>query len=260
MKHAVWLLILERLLRDEEALCVVDTHAGAGAYDLAGDMARRSNEAAGGWGRLLDDQDPPPGLKALKEAVTSASRGEGFFYPGSPLLTLGRLRPRDALHAFELRPEDHAALARALGPGGGRKPARYAHAADGYDAASALSAAPPRRAYLVDPPYERGDEAACVAGLVRRSLETGERAGFAVWAPLKDLESLDALTRRLEALRPASLVLVETRLRPPLDPMRLNGSAMLLVNLPDVDAEALAAARWAAGGEASGSARLRRLT
>jgi 23S rRNA (adenine2030-N6)-methyltransferase len=52
-KHAIVLALLKALKADETPLSVIDTHAGAGAYDLGGDMAQRSGEAAAGIGRLL---------------------------------------------------------------------------------------------------------------------------------------------------------------------------------------------------------------
>jgi 23S rRNA (adenine2030-N6)-methyltransferase len=52
-KHAIVLALLATLTANEESLSVIDTHGGAGAYDLGGDMALRSGEAAAGIGRLL---------------------------------------------------------------------------------------------------------------------------------------------------------------------------------------------------------------
>jgi 23S rRNA (adenine2030-N6)-methyltransferase len=49
-KHAILLALLKALTADETPLSVIDTHAGAGAYDLGGDMAQRSGEAPRGSG------------------------------------------------------------------------------------------------------------------------------------------------------------------------------------------------------------------
>src|SRR3954470_9385054 len=58
-KHAIVLALLKALTADAAPLSVIDTHAGAGAYDLGGDMALRSGEAAAGIGRLLASDDVP---------------------------------------------------------------------------------------------------------------------------------------------------------------------------------------------------------
>ena len=53
IKHAVLTRILVHLLGKPAAFRVIDTHAGAGVYDLTGDEASRSGEWRGGIGRLL---------------------------------------------------------------------------------------------------------------------------------------------------------------------------------------------------------------
>src|SRR4051812_48680186 len=58
-KHAILIALLQALTAEASPLSVIDTHAGAGAYDLGGDMAQRSGEAAAGIGRLLASQDFP---------------------------------------------------------------------------------------------------------------------------------------------------------------------------------------------------------
>src|ERR1700761_6408783 len=56
MKHALWLQLLRRLAGAASPLQVIDTHAGAGLYDLEDTMARRSKEAEAGVGRLMADE------------------------------------------------------------------------------------------------------------------------------------------------------------------------------------------------------------
>ena len=58
VKHALLLALLRALLKKPAPLFVLDTHAGAGHYDLDGEPARRSNEAVGGILRLLDGVPP----------------------------------------------------------------------------------------------------------------------------------------------------------------------------------------------------------
>ena len=52
VKHAVLALLIERLKAKDTAFRVIDTHAGAGLYDLAGDEASRTGEWQSGIGRL----------------------------------------------------------------------------------------------------------------------------------------------------------------------------------------------------------------
>ncbi len=52
VKHSVLALLIERLKLKDSAFRVIDSHAGAGLYDLAGDEATRSGEWREGIGRL----------------------------------------------------------------------------------------------------------------------------------------------------------------------------------------------------------------
>jgi len=86
---------------------------------------------------------------------------------------------------------------------------------------------------LIDPPYEASDDAAQAAGLTRRILAANRRAVIAIWAPIKDLMGFDSLAGRIEDAAGGRPVLIaEARLRPLIDPLRLNGAALLVINPP----------------------------
>jgi 23S rRNA (adenine2030-N6)-methyltransferase len=77
-----------------------------------------------------------------------------------------------------------------------------------------------------------------------------------VWLPLKDLATFDAFLTDFEDAVDAPVLVVETRMRPLTDPMKMNGCALVLVGAPQGIGEPLEAiARWTAqalgeGGEA----------
>ena len=256
-KHAVLLLWLEALTADAAPLELVDTHAGAGVYDLGGEAAARSGEAAAGIGRVL--AAPPAVLAPLAARVRSLNGGrEGPLYPGSPVLAAAALRPGDRYLGCELRPDVEAALADALRAHAGRAGVR-AVIANGYVWAETAEPGV-RRAVLVDPPFEAPDEGARLLSCLAAVLARGD-AGL-VWVPLKDLDGFDRLLGRVEALRPpAGSAAVQVRLRVLDDPLRLNGCALLLLGGPDVAAPALAVARAVVErcGEPGGRAVLERL-
>jgi 23S rRNA (adenine2030-N6)-methyltransferase len=66
MKHAVLARILVHLRGKPAAFRVIDTHAGAGLYDLAGEEASRSGEWRAGIGRLLTAPIAPAVRALLK--------------------------------------------------------------------------------------------------------------------------------------------------------------------------------------------------
>jgi 23S rRNA (adenine2030-N6)-methyltransferase len=248
-------------------LTVFDTHAGAGLYDLHGEAALRSGEAAGGVMRLLADPDPPPVFDALIAAVRREHR-EGVLrqYPGSPLLAVGALRAGDRYVGCELRPDDHSALADLLRKRKGEGVEALATLGDGYTRLGEGAAGGGRRLVLIDPPFERGDEYLRVIDAVRQEASRPGVATFLVWTPLKDLQTFDAFLGGLEAIGSRSGVAVEARLRPLSDPLRLNGCAMVVLGQPPlinaVAPLAMEAARWIAEhlGDDGAQARLEALT
>lgn len=179
-------------------------------------------------------------MAPLVAAVRALNRsGEGRLYPGSPLLACGALRPGDRYVGCELRLEDAEALERVLRARVVAVRTRVI-CADGYLAAQ-QAAAGVRRAVLIDPAFEAPGEAERVAQALDAAFARGEPT--AVWAPLKDLDGLDRLLGRIEALSPPPTAAVQLRLRPLEDPLRLNGCAMILSGGPDLLAEAEAIAR-----------------
>ena len=240
---------------------MIDTHAGAGLYALHDEAARRSGEAQAGVAKLMDDPAPPSVLAPLIEGVRACIPGGTLRrYPGSPWLAARALRRGDAYVGCELRPDDHRELAHSLSLL--RSAARVeALQADGYATAAArLASMSGRTLLLIDPPFERADDYARVAELIAHRPNPVRQPAL-IWTPLKDLETFDAFLTALEATGPASLVAAQARLGPLDDPMQMNGCAVVLVDAPDVTAEAQAVCDWVAArlGGAGGLGRVERL-
>jgi 23S rRNA (adenine2030-N6)-methyltransferase len=219
VKHALLVALLRALLKKPAPLFVLDTHAGAGQYDLGVGPAARTGEAVGGIMRLLDDTPGP------LEDYVGLVRGLGL-YPGSPRLVRALLRPDDRLACCELHPEEYAVLRRRFG----RDPQVAVHQRDGWEALKALL--PPvqkRGLILIDPPYEDPSEYARVANglaVVRSRLRDGV---IAAWYPAKRRASVRAFFASVPV---PDVIVAELLLREPIDPTRLNGCGMLIVNPP----------------------------
>ena len=256
LKHALLLALLDALTTEPSPLSVLDTHAGAGAYDLSGEMARRTGEAQAGVIRLLTTKAPPRVLSPLIAAVRRLNGGiDGPLYPGSPLLTVQALRAGDAYAGCELRPDDCERLRDLLRRETPRGVKAQALLTDGY-----VQAATPgrrRRLTVIDPPFEQGDDyVRIVQALARR----GGGPAF-VWLPLKDLDTFDRFLTDLEASGAGEVQVAEVRLRPLDQPLKMNGCAVVLVDAPDLSGPAQAVAGWivSALGDAGGEARVWRL-
>ncbi len=235
VKHALVLW----LLKERQAtgpVTVLDTHAGAGLYDLSGD-AVRSKEAEAGVARLMTAADRPPLIEALAAEVAALNPGGGVrFYPGSPVLIARALRPNDSYRGFELNPPVEAMLMEALTTW----PNATGRAGDGYDGAVAAARNEKGPLILIDPPFERPDDYVRSAETAAAVVRHDPSAVVAIWTPLKDMETFDGFIRRLEQAKAGRVLVAEARLRPLNNPMKMNGCTMTVVNAPS-GAEAAAA-------------------
>ena len=249
-KHAVLLELLGKVAVASGPLTVIDTHAGAGAYDLGSDAARRTGEGSAA-SALMADQTAPAVFDPLKAAVRRLNETGERHYPGSPLLIAQALRARDQLIACETGREDYEFLREVL-----RSPAgAFALREDGWEVARLRTPRSPTSVLvLIDPPYESADDPRRAAQALGQVLGRNARAVVAVWAPLKDLASFDALLSDLEdAARGLPMLVAEARLRPLDDPLRLNGCAMIVANpTADLESRAREAADWIAQAFGSG--------
>ena len=93
VKHAVVARILAHLKEKPAAFRVIDTHAGAGVYDLTGPEAARTGEWREGIGKLHGAQLAPALRDLLApylDAVAAFNSGEALkLYPGSPAVRVG---------------------------------------------------------------------------------------------------------------------------------------------------------------------------
>ena len=233
LKHAVLCRILNHLRAKPAAFRVIDTHAGAGLYDLASSEASRGGEWQNGIGRLMA-ADLTPAVAALLapylEVINALNEcGRLSVYPGSPALARAWLRPQDRLVACEIEPQAAAALRQNMRGDFRIKTLDI----DGWTALGAYVPPKERRGLvLVDPPFEQdGDFRRLVLGLAaaHRKWATGI---YALWYPIKGSSERDALAKTLRRQGIAKILRCELTVAPLSDPDRLNGCGMIVVNPP----------------------------
>ncbi|CAN5271679.1 23S rRNA (adenine(2030)-N(6))-methyltransferase RlmJ [soil metagenome] len=244
VKHAL-VLWLVRERQENGPVAVLDTHAGGGLYDLAGD-ATRSREAEAGVLRLMTSDDLPGPLAALAAEVRAVNPGlapdEAIrWYPGSPVLVARALRADDRYLGFELNEAVLPLLAESLAS----FPEADFQAADGYAAVVEAAAQASGPLVLIDPPFERPDDYVRAAETAVALMRQDAAATVAIWTPIKDLETFDGFLRRLGGVGP--VLVAEARLRPLTDPMKMNGCAMVVVGPPEgTDAVTAGICDWVA--------------
>ncbi|HEY2345906.1 MAG TPA: 23S rRNA (adenine(2030)-N(6))-methyltransferase RlmJ [Xanthomonadaceae bacterium] len=241
LKHIVLLALLDALKRKDAPFVVLDTHAGRGRYALHDDQARRTGEADTGVARVLGAHADSAAIRRYQDAIRACNPDGGLrIYPGSPLLAAMALRADDRLSCCEMQAEEAQALKTLFA----RDPRVHVQAGDGYAAIKALLPPKPRRGLvLIDPPYEtqEAEYGAALAALTE-GLERWPQGTYALWFPIKRRRDLQRFLRAVAKLPAKDILLAELLVRPDDSPLRLNGSAMLLLNPPwKVDAEIAAA-------------------
>ena len=238
IKHIVLVRILLYLQEKPAAFRVIDTHAGAGIYDLGAEEAQRGGEWLTGIARILQarfSEQSAPLLKPYLDIVRAFNtQNELKAYPGSPLIARALLRPQDRITACELEPKARKHLIDALR----RDPQARVVDLDGWLALPAFVPPNERRGLvLIDPPFEAKDEF--------ERLGTGFAAAFAkwptgiylIWYPAKSRRATDALAQHVAqaaaAVKPQGKCLrLEFSVAPQTTDAALASTGLLIVNPP----------------------------
>lgn len=239
-KHASLVSVLAALAAKSRPMSLLDAFAGAGEYRLDDEFARKTGEAAGGIGRLLQATLQQPQLAAEFAAyfdalgMKPAGHENGamhVMYPGSPRLLQRALRAGDELHLLELHSTDYPLLKRHF-----RADERvHVHHRDAYEGVPALLPMHHRRGLvLLDPSFERVEEYAKVASLLEKAYSLWPQGVYALWYPLlADAERSRQAKSMKDAIVRSGITRVfchELNLYPQAHGMQ--GSGMLWVNLP----------------------------
>ena len=206
LKHGLLIWIVRYLQQKEGPLCLIDTHGGAGLYDLKGPAAEKTGEAEGGILRLAKASARPAMLEPYWQLVGRANDGDGITrYPGSPWLLAANLRKQDRAIIGELHGEEAAALRANLA---GFERVRVADG-DGY--ALLQKIAPPREKrglVLIDPPFEASDEFERLAQAVIAAHVKWPTGVYLIWYPLKDEAAVERFHAELSNARISKILAI----------------------------------------------------
>jgi 23S rRNA (adenine2030-N6)-methyltransferase len=232
-KHAVLARILVHLRLKPAAFRVIDTHAGAGRYDLSGPEPSRSGEWRQGIERIWQarrPESPHAFLAPYLDAIAALNPdGRLQIYPGSPLIVENLLRPQDRLVACELEARSAASLAAALR---GDQRAK-ALAIDGWTALGAYVPPKERRGLvLIDPPFEDAADFMRLTSALSTAHRKWPTGVYMLWYPIKERGEPDALARRLRQLGMPNILRSELMLGLPRREAGLVGSGLIVVNPP----------------------------
>jgi 23S rRNA (adenine2030-N6)-methyltransferase len=237
LKHAVLARILVHLKRKEAPFRFIDTHAGAGRYDLSGDEARRSPEWREGIARVLMARPPAPVGELLRPYLQAVgphdAEGRPVAYPGSPAIAQTLMRAQDRIALCEANPDEREALIAALG----RDRRLSIVSTDGYVALNAYLPPKERRGViLIDPPFEAPGEAGGIVHALERALRKWPTGAYVAWRPIRDARDDARFLNAVAALGAPNILRLELDIGP--GPIGAHGqepltrAGLLVVNPP----------------------------
>ncbi len=237
VKHAILARILVYLERKATPFRFIDTHAGAGRYDLTSAEAQRSPEWRGGVARLLKASPPKPVATLLQPYLQAIggrdADGLPESYPGSPAIAQAILRAEDRLALCEAHPEEREKLIAALG----HDRRLSIVATDGYVALNAyLPPKEKRGLVLIDPSFEAPDELRRVEEALARAVRKWPTGVYLAWRPIRETAADAHFLNNVAALGAPKILRVEIDVGPgPVGAQGqrpLSGAGLLIVNPP----------------------------
>ncbi len=238
IKHIVLVRILTYLQEKPAAFRVIDTHAGAGLYDLTSDEARRGGEWLTGIARLMQarlSEAVLPLVAPYLDIVRAFNPQRDLeAYPGSPLIARALLRPQDRLTACEVEPKTRKRLIDALR----RDTQARVVDLDGWMALPAFVPPNERRGLvLIDPPFEQKDEFERMAESFAQAFAKWPTGSYLLWYPVKSRRATDNLARQVAEVaaagaQPGRSLRVEFSVAPQTAEAGLTSAGLLIVNPP----------------------------
>lgn len=228
-KHVLLVGLLQALSRKDSPWSYLETHAGAGLYDLRSAASLKTSEAQDGIAQLHRDAAFAEPVASYLKAVHALNAADGpvHIYPGSPVLAQALLREKDRLVLCENVGDVFADLRQHFA----RDRQTTLHERDGYEAHALLPPAEKRGLVLVDPPFERRDEFEAMEEFLIKAQARFAGGIYAFWYPLKNSFEVERFGRRIA--QASSKPVVDCRLdtgAPAEGQMR--GSGMVVVNPP----------------------------
>lgn len=230
LKHTVQSLIITALKEKEKPFLYLDTHAGAGRYQLSGEHSERTGEYLDGIAKLWQRDDIPEVLMPYLNAVKAYnSNGTLRFYPGSPLIARQLLREQDSIHLTELHPSDFPLLRGEFQRDSRAKVVRE----DGYQQLKSQLPPASRRGFiLIDPPYEMKTDYQAVVKGIQEGHKRFATGVYALWYPVVLRQQIKRMLKELEATGIRNILQIELAMLPDSDRYGMTASGMIVINPP----------------------------
>lgn len=229
LKHSVLTLVLEYMTRKEKGFTYIDSHSGAGMYQLHDEYAQKTGEYKDGIAKILND-NVPAALEPYIELIKALNAdGALSLYPGSPGIAKQLLRRQDSASLFEIHPTDISHLSEFCQ----RWRKANVNQKDGYQGVLSLVPPPSRRGVvLIDPPYEIKDDYQKAVNTIIKAYKKFATGTYILWYPVVKRDLVTEMIENFSASNVKNLLQVEFCLQADTDEYGMTGTGLFIVNPP----------------------------
>jgi len=231
LKHSVLTLVLEYMTRKDKGFYYIDSHSGAGMYQLADEYAQKTGEYKDGIAKLIKQQDLPEALEPYIDLVKdiNSEEDELSLYPGSPGIARQFTRRQDSAHLFELHPADIEHL-QAYSQ---RWNKSHVKQSDGYQGVLGLVPPPNRRGVvLIDPPYEIKEDYLKATRTIVNAYKKFATGTYILWYPVVKRELVEQMQSAFTKSELRNVVQVEYCQKADTTEYGMTGTGLFIDNPP----------------------------
>lgn len=227
LKHVTLLAVLDAMMSKGKPFFYLETHGGAGIYDLASDKSGKVAEFETGIAKLWKRQPRQASIVTYLNIIRKMNEGDDLrFYPGSPWFAKAVVG-ENRMVISELHASDFTILndlMRAY-----RQVKTYQQ--DGLHTLKSMLPPPERRGVIfMDPSYEIKTDYQAVVNAVQEGLKRFANGVYAIWYPLLKSGQQDTLLRGIAALN-VPHAKIELKV-PTQGEVRMYGSGVIILNPP----------------------------
>jgi len=236
LKHSVLTLVLDYMTRKEKGFHYIDSHSGAGMYQLEDEYAQKTGEYKEGIAKLINEANIPEPLqpyidliKELNPSNTNSETNDLTLYPGSPGIAKRFMRRQDSTHLFELHPTDIEHLNDFCY----RWKKVFVKQNDGYQGVLGLVPPPSRRGVvLIDPPYELKEDYNKAVKTIIKAYAKFATGTYILWYPVVKRELVEQMRYTFSKSAVKNVLQVEFCLENDTDEYGMTGTGLFIVNPP----------------------------
>ena len=229
LKHLVLAEVLSYQTIKDKPLDYIDTHSGAGFFELAGSDAQKTQEYQDGIAKLWQHTSANEALNDYISLIKSFNQTQLEFYPGSPKVAEHFLRRQDKGWFFELHPRDLTLLEENMQ---GKRSIRV-RGENGFAGLIGLLPPASRRAcVLIDPPYEVKDDYDTVVKTIMQAHQRFATGTYMIWYPVVDRERIERMEAGLVESGISNIQLFELATEADTDVHGMTASGMIVINPP----------------------------